>query len=432
MTATASNPPTNPPAAPAQATTHRTAWINPAAGIAGDMVLAALIDAGADVEVVRNSIAALGIDGIELRIELTQRAGIAATRIDVHTSDTATHRAAADVIALIERAELSPTIAERAIAIVRRLAEVEGALHRVDPADVTLHEVGALDSIADIVGVCAALDALGVDVVAVAPVGLGTGTVHSAHGAIPGPAPATMALLSEAGIPVRGIDTELETATPTGAAIVAALATSVGSIPPMMPIATGYGAGTADPPDRANVTQIVIGDTAIEQAAPADDVVVDAAVVEPTDGATIEGLVVLDTNLDDVTGEVLAYTVERVLAAGAADAWTSAITMKKGRPAQQLSVLCGPDQVPELRALLMAETGTLGVRATSVTRVAADRHVLIADVDGQQIRVKRSPDRDKAEFDDAATAARALGRPLREILAAAIERVRPATRRSSS
>ncbi|MEM9514978.1 MAG: nickel pincer cofactor biosynthesis protein LarC [Actinomycetota bacterium] len=416
-------------------TTTRTAWINPAAGIAGDMVLAALIDAGADVDAVRASIAALGVDGIELRIERTQRAGITATHVDVHTSDTATHRAAAEVIDLIARAELPPTVAERATAIVGRLAEVEGALHDVDPADVMLHEVGALDSIADIVGVCAALDALSVEEVAAAPVGLGTGTVRSAHGTIPGPAPATMALLTEAGIPVRGVDTELETATPTGAAIVAALATSVGSIPAMTPIATGYGAGTADPPDRANVTQIVIGDTLIEHTA-FDGTAIGNPTTEhggsSADGATVEQLVVLDTNLDDVTGEVLAYTVERVLAAGAADAWTTAITMKKGRPAQQLSVLCEAAQEPELRALVMAETGTLGVRATPVTRWAANRTVVIADVDDQQIRVKRSADRDKAEFDDATAAARTLGRPLREILAAAVERVRPANRRSSS
>lgn len=399
------------------------------------MVLAALIDAGANVDAVRAAIAALGVDGIELRIERTHRAGIAATLVDVHTSDTATHRAAADVIALIERAELSPTVAERATAIVGRLAEVEGALHDVDPADVMLHEVGALDSIADIVGACAALDALGIDEVAVAPVGLGTGTVRSAHGTIPGPAPATMALLTEANIPVRGIDTELETATPTGAAIVAALATSVGSIPAMTPIATGYGAGSADPPERANVTQVVIGD-AVVNGAPNDDTALGNTTTgyasASPDGATIEELVVLDTNLDDVTGEVLAYTVERVLAAGAADAWTTSITMKKGRPAQQLTVLCEPAQVPELRALVMTETGTLGVRATLVNRWATNRSVLIADVDGEQIRVKRSADRDKAEFDDAAAAARALGRPLREMLAAALERVRPATRRSSS
>ena len=394
----------------------RVAWINPGAGIAGDMLLAALIDAGANVTTIRGAIGALGVDGIELRIERTSRAGIASTRVDVHTSDTATHRSAADIHALIDAADLTARVAEQASAVFALLAQVEGELHGVDPADVEFHEVGALDSIADIVGACAALDDLDVNDVVVAPVGLGTGLVRSAHGTIPGPAPATMALLAAAGIDVRGIDTELETATPTGAALLAARATSTSSIPAMTPTTVGYGAGSADPPDRANVVQIVIG------AATGPDVV---------DGAAIETLVVLDTNLDDVTGEVLAYTVTRLIEAGARDAWTTSITMKKGRPAQQLSVLCDADRVTDLRALLVAETGTLGVRTTPVTRWASERDITSVDVDGQAISVKRSAVRAKAEFDDAAAAARALGRPLRQVLADAIARVRPAPRRST-
>ena len=370
----------------------RVAWINPGAGIAGDMLLAALIDAGANVTTIRGAIGALGVDGIELRIERTSRAGIASTRVDVHTSDTATHRSAADIHALIDAADLTARVAEQASAVFALLAQVEGELHGVDPADVEFHEVGALDSIADIVGACAALDDLDVNDVVVAPVGLGTGLVRSAHGTIPGPAPATMALLAAAGIDVRGIDTELETATPTGAALLAALATSTSSIPAMTPTTVGYGAGSADPPDRANVVQIVIG------AATGPDVV---------DGAAIETLVVLDTNLDDVTGEVLAYTVTRLIEAGARDAWTTSITMKKGRPAQQLSVLCDADRVTDLRALLVAETGTLGVRTTPVTRWASERDITSVDVDGQAISVKRSAVRAKAEFDDAAAAAAA-------------------------
>ncbi|MEM8620437.1 MAG: nickel pincer cofactor biosynthesis protein LarC [Actinomycetota bacterium] len=394
----------------------RIAWINPGAGVAGDMLLAALIDAGADIAAIRSAISALGVDGIDLRVERTSRAGIASTRVDVHTTDTATHRSARDIAALIDNAELPLRVAQRAAAVFCRLADVEGELHGVDPADVEFHEVGALDSIADIVGVCAALDDLDVDDVVVAPVGLGTGPVRSSHGIIPGPAPATMALLAGAGIDVRGIDTELETATPTGAALLATLATSTGSIPATTPSAVGYGAGSADPPDRANVVQVVIGDET-GRTAVAD--------------AVIETLAVLDTNLDDVTGEVLAYTVARLIEAGARDAWTTSITMKKGRPAQQLSVLCDPDRAANLRALLVAETGTLGVRTTAVTRWTADREIASVDVDGQPIDVKRSAARAKAEFDDAAAAARTLGRPLRQVLADAIERVRPTTRRST-
>ncbi len=394
----------------------RVAWFNCQAGVAGDMTLAALVDAGADPDVIGATIAGLGVDGYALMFERVQRCGVGATWANVVIHDHGVqehshhehehehpHRPVREIYAVLDRAELPARVRQRARAVFERLAAVEGAIHGVAPDDVELHEVGALDAIVDIVGVCAALEALGVDEIRCGPIALGAGTVRSAHGLIPNPAPATVALLRDAGAPTTGLATTLEVTTPTGAALVTTLASGFGSPPPMTIAAVGYGAGTADPAERANVVQVVVGEVASEHTSPDDGTVV----------------LQLEANLDDVTGEVLADAVAALLAAGAHDAWLTPIVMKKGRPAHTVSVLCDPADADRLRGILVERTGTLGVRASSMRRWPQRRSMTTVDVDGQTIGVKIGATRVKVEFDDAARAAAVLGRPVAEVISRA-------------
>lgn len=381
------------------------AWFHCFSGIAGDMALGALLDAGADVDEVRDVIARLPVSGWDLRTEVVQRAGLRATRAVVHApEDPDHHRTFSDLRGLLAGADLPDRVRARAVSVFTALAEAEGRLHGVPADAVHFHEVGALDAIVDVVGTCAALELLDVDEVRTSPVTVGLGTVRAAHGELPNPAPASLALLAAAGIPVTGLASPIELATPTGAALLAGLAAGSGPLPPMTPSRIGYGAGGRDVEGRANVVQVVIG-----SASPAPGV---AALSGPG-----QPMVELAANVDDVSGEVLAHTLAALLAAGANDAWITPIVMKKGRPAHTLHALCDPGHAGAVGAVLLTESGSLGLRATAVERWPQVREELVVDLDGQAVRVKRAGHRVKAEHDDAAAAARALGRPLREVLA---------------
>ncbi len=386
---------------------RRIAWFNCQAGVAGDMTMAALVDAGADPDVIAATIAGLGVDGYALLFERVQRCGVRATWANVvvhaghdhdHDDHHEHHRPLREILALLDDADLPDRVRERARAVFSRLGHVEAAIHGVDPNDVELHEVGALDSIVDVVGVCAALEALVIDEVWCSPIAVGHGSVRSAHGVLPNPAPATAALLSEAGVPTVGLATTLEVSTPTGAALMTTLASGFGAMPTMVPAGVGYGAGTADTAERANVVQVVIG----RRSTGGDD-----------DGTPV---MLLEANVDDVTGEVLAHAVSTLLAAGAHDAWVTPIVMKKGRAAYTVSVLCDPSSTASMRATLVDETGTLGVRSSTMRRWPQRRTETTVDVDGHRIRVKLADHRAKVEFDDAAAAAAALGVPVRVVL----------------
>ena len=392
---------------------HRVAWFNCQAGVAGDMTMAALVDAGADPDVVASTIGGLGVDGYALLFERVQRCGVSATWANVvvhhhdhdhhdhhggHDHDQ--HRPLRDILSLLDDADLPDRVRQRARAVFVRLGEVEGAIHGVELVEVELHEVGALDSIVDVVGVCAALEALDIDEVWCSPIAVGHGSVRSAHGVIPNPAPATIALLTEADAPTVGLDTTLEVSTPTGAALMTTLASGFGAMPTMTTAAVGYGAGTADTAERANVVQVVVGHRTD----------IDAL----RDDGTLVAL--LEANVDDVTGEVLAHAVSRLLDAGAHDAWITPVVMKKGRPAHTVSVLCDPSAVAAFRKVLLHETGTLGLRMSTMRRWPQRRTETTVDVDGHAIRVKIADHRVKVEFDDAAAAAAALGLPVREVL----------------
>ena len=381
--------------------TGRTGWFNCCAGVAGDMLLASLVDAGADVDAIAGALGSLGIDGHSVTFERVQRCGVTATWTNVAGHGPHhVHRPARDVFELIGAADLTDRVRDRALAVYRALAEVEGEIHGVETDDVELHEVGALDSIIDVVGVCVALDVLGVDAIVCSPIAVGHGTVRTAHGELPNPVPAVTALLARAGAPTVGIDTTMETATPTGVALMTVLAGQFGAMPSITVTTTGFGAGAADPPGRPTVVQAVVGD----------------AVADSTVAGTGRPARLVEANVDDVTGEVLAHTIAALLTVGAYDAWATPIVMKKGRPAHTVHALCDDATLAAVSGVMIAETGTLGLRSTAVERWPQHRDERLVDVGGQKVRVKVSGSRVKAEHDDAVAAATALGLPLRDIL----------------
>ncbi|HEY5019184.1 MAG TPA: nickel pincer cofactor biosynthesis protein LarC [Streptosporangiaceae bacterium] len=367
-------------------------WINPFTGLAGDMLLGALLDAGAPLDAVRDAVAATGLTGWELTREHVTSHGLAATRVQVDVHDPVTQRRAAELITMASRTRPQP-VADLAVRALTAITETEARLHAASPAEIHLHELGGHDTLIDIVGVAAALHALGVTAVCSSPLPLGTGHVRAGHGVLPCPAPATLALLE--GAAVTGTDLPGETVTPTAAALLRAAGTRYTPPPAMTLARTGYGAGTRQLPDRANVASVTLG-TALSAI-----------------GA--ETVQVLETNLDDVTGETLGYVITRALASGALDAWATPAVMKKGRPAHVLHVLTRPEDTPALRELIFAETGTLGIRCAAVSRAPLPRRTTTIDLDGVPVRVKHGPHGAKPEHDDLAAAAARLGVPLRAV-----------------
>lgn len=402
----------------------RIGWFHCVAGIAGDMALGACFAAGADVDEVRAVLGQVPVRGWTLDTVEVTRAGLVATKAVVKVADAhhhghpqhqlgpsdvrQGHRPAREVLELIEGADLPARVAERSLAVFGALTAVEARLHGTTPGEVHLHELGGLDTIIDVVGTCAALELLGVDRVACSPVAVGQGTVRTSHGIVPNPAPATLELL--AGRPVVGLDARFEITTPTGAALMAALADHWGPLPAMRIEAAGFGAGDQDFPERANLARLVVGVGAHASTVPGS---------APGPQGRSEVLTLLETNVDDVTGEMLGHALEEVLAAGALDAWISPVTMKKSRPGHTLHVLCTAEHALRLQALVVAETGTLGVRTTRVDRWAAERRVASVVIRDREIRLKGHPGRWKPEYDDVAAVARDLGVPLRVVLAEA-------------
>ena len=382
--------------------TRNIAWFHPFSGIAGDMTMGALLDAGADLNFVVATLKQLDIDGWALSAERVERKGIDATRAIVDAPEQHHHRHWSDIRKILESSSLPDRVKTRSLAVFETLAIAEGKVHGIPAEDVHFHEVGALDAIVDIVGSCAALESLDIDEIASGPVAVGVGTITAAHGVLPNPPPAVVNLLEQ--IPTVGVDVDLELTTPTGAAIIKALATGVGAMPDMTIRCSGYGAGTRDLSDRANVTQVIIGSLTPAAAQSSDET---------------EPVVELSTNLDDVTGEQLGHAIGELMAAGALDAWVTPIVMKKNRPAHTLSVLAHPQQAADLAGLVMSLTGTLGVRSRQLDRVAVQRTTVTVSVDGHDIDVKISDVRVKAEFDHVAAAATALGLPVQEIAARA-------------
>lgn len=411
-------------------------WLNPFSGISGDMLLGALLDLGAPIDEVRAAVASTGITGWTLTTEPVRRAGLTARRACVRVDDQVPGRRAAELLAMA-RAARPAAAGQLAAAAISALAEAEGRLHGVPADQVHLHELGGVDTVVDTVGVGAALHALRVSAVWSAPLGLGAGVVDMAHGQFPAPAPATVALLE--GAQVTGITGTAapaspagstdgppgapaagkmawplagETVTPTGAALLRAMGCRYGPMPALQVAGSGYGAGGRDIPGRPNVLPVLLGEP-----------VADTAAVQPQAPSAVETLLVVETTVDDVTGELLGELPGLLLAAGALDVWITAVTGKKGRPAHVVTALCRPEAAGPVQARLLAETGSLGVRQHQVRREALPRQETEVTVQGHGIKVKLGPHRAKPEHDDVAAAARATGLALRQVTSEALRQL---------
>lgn len=373
-------------------------------GVSGDMVLGAVIDAGVPADAVRTVFASLNLP-IELEVERVKRCGFAATKATVHAKDEEDYRFLPDVEAILDRAALTDKQRGLAKTIFRRLAEAEAAAHGMPLERVHFHEVGALDSIADIVGAAVGLDLLGVETFTSSPVAVGSGTVKCAHGVMPVPTPATATLLK--GVPLRPAAVTGELCTPTGAAILSTVVSEYVATPPLTVEAIGHGAGTKDPIEQPNLLRLFIGHKAQGR---------------QTLGADTDTITVLETNLDDCPAEVIGYTIDQLFAAGALDVFTVPIQMKKNRPGVLLTVLCSEPDAASLEAILFRETATFGVRRTTAQRTKLRREPATVDTPWGPVRAKRGWRDGLAvltpEFDDCARLAREHGVPLREVYAA--------------
>jgi pyridinium-3,5-bisthiocarboxylic acid mononucleotide nickel chelatase len=377
------------------------AWLDLSAGASGDMLLGALVDAGVPLDVPAAAVAALPVEQIRLVTEQTTRHGLGATRVHVHTSESSTHRTWGDVRAMLIDAALSPAVRNGALAVFERLAVAEGRVHRASPGDVHFHEVGALDALADVVGVVAGFEHLQLSRLTASPIALGSGTARSAHGVVPIPGPAVLELLT--GVPVVAGAVPAEMCTPTGAALLAARVDEWTALPAMRVGRVGVGAGGRDPVELPNVVRLVLG---------------------TPDGTAAAGPVVLETNVDDLDPRLWPGVLDALFAAGASDAWLTPILMKKGRPAHMLSALCRPDAVGEVQAAVFATTSTIGMRIVPVGKTALERVASSVEVLGGSVGVKLAVSGERVvnvsvEFEDVAALARDLGLPVKEALRAA-------------
>jgi hypothetical protein len=376
----------------------RIAYLDCFSGISGDMLLGAVADAGAAPQELNAQLARLGLSGVTVRFEKCRRTGIAATKAHVEAPPERRHRRLPHIETMIREAQLAPRVEERALAVFRRLGEVEAAVHQVPIEKVHFHEVGAVDSIVDVVGSCIGFELLGIDEVQCSPLNLGSGTVETEHGTLPVPAPATAALLH--GRPVYSRGPAVELTTPTGAAIASTLASRFGPLPALSLQATGYGAGSKDFPAHANVVRILLG--------------------EPSGASEAASIAVIEANIDDLSPQVLGYAAERLLERGALDVTISPLLMKKGRPGSLLRVLARPEDQEILARLVFEETSTLGLRLYRAERRVQARSTVEVRTPYGPVRVKVSETGSFApEYEDCRRLAEQTGTPLKQIFAAA-------------
>jgi uncharacterized protein (TIGR00299 family) protein len=408
----------------------RVGWLDAGSGVSGDMLLGACVDAGVPLDVLQGAIDRLRLrEPVVLTAEQVTRAGLGGTRVVVQAPESSHHRRFGDVVALLE--VLDPPVRDRAIAVFRTLADAEAAVHRVPPEEVEFHEVGALDSIADVVGAVTGLHRLGLDRLVCSPLALGGGRVRAAHGSLPVPVPAVLELLRRCGAPAVGGPVERELATPTGVALVVTLADGYGPMPALVTELTGSGAGTADPESHPNLLRLVVG-TPVDSPAssPASNPAGDSASGPATDSGApplpaIEPAAVLEANVDDLDPRLWPGVLAALLEAGADDAWLTPILMKKGRPAHVVSVLAPPDRADALARLLLTRTSTIGLRRRTLDKLALPRESVEVDVLGSPVRVKvarlgGTVVSANPEYDDVARAAQTRGLPEKAVLAAAV------------
>jgi len=375
-------------------------------GISGDMTLGALVHAGVPLDHLRNELKALDVPDWELRAENVWKNGMAATYVQVITQESHTHRSLSTIETILQNSQLAAPVRDRAIAIFRKLGEAEAAVHDVPIEKIHFHEVGAVDAIVDIVGACIGFSFLGIERFACSPLNVGGGTAKMAHGVLPVPAPATARLLL--GKPTYSTGIQKELVTPTGAAIVATVCDTFGPQPPMAVSTIGYGAGTTDLEAQPNVLRLMVGASAAKQGGNYD-----------------EEIRVIEANLDDLNPQVYGYFLERALAAGALDVFTTPIQMKKNRPGTLLTVLCNPADESKFQDLFFAETTTLGVRSHTTQRRCLPREwesvstrygevrMKLARVNGRVVQI--SP-----EYEDCRKLAEAKSVPLQHVMQEAL------------
>jgi len=381
----------------------RIAYLDCPSGISGDMTLGALVDAGVPLDRLNEAIGSLGLPGVRLVAQEVKKHGFRATQITVEHEPEHKHRHLHHIVAMIDGSRLAPEQKDVARRIFQRLAEAEAKVHGTPVEKVHFHEVGAVDSIADIVGAAVGWNLLGVERLVVSPIPTGTGRITIAHGECNIPAPATAELLC--GIPLVASDIQAELTTPTGAAIVATLAQGFGPLPAMTIETIGYGAGQRDLPQQANILRLLVG--------------------EATTAAETNDIIwVLETNLDDTTGEVIGHCITQLWEAGARDVYTTAIQMKKNRPGVKLSILCPTEKIASLEAIVFRETGTLGIRRWSTARHILQREIrqvatTWGAVDGKLGRLDDGSVHFAPEFESCRRIATEHHVPLREVYAAA-------------
>jgi len=386
----------------------RIAYLDCLSGISGDMTLGALVDAGVPVERLDEAVRSCGLTGCRLVARTVNKRGFRAMQVVVEHEPEHVHRHLREILSMIDAGELSERQKQLARSIFTRLAEAEARVHGTTIEKVHFHEVGAVDSIADIVGAAVGFDLLGVESVAASPVPVGSGRIRIAHGTCNVPAPATAELLR--GVPLAESAVEGELTTPTGAAIAVTLARSFGPLPPMRVEQIGYGAGQKDFAEQANLLRLFVGET--------------------IEAGASELVCLLETNLDDISGEMVGYCSDRLWQAGALDVSTTPIQMKKGRPGVRLSVLCRPADAETMEAILFEETTTLGIRRSTVHRRVLPRQshrveTIYGPVDGKVGFLADGSVRFAPEYESCRRIAAEKNVPLRAVYEAACEAFRP-------
>ena len=379
----------------------KTLYFDCFAGASGNMVLGALIAAGVDAGALKTELEKLNLPAFDLTVEKVDRSGISSTHVRVEIPDEKKHRHLPEIERIINESDLSASVKERSLAIFRRLGVAEASVHGIELSKVHFHEVGAFDAIIDIVGSCIGFEMLGIEQYAASKIHVGSGFVDVAHGKFPVPPPAVAELLKS--VPFYSSEIEGELITPTGAAIISTVCDSYGPIPEMTLEVTGYGAGTRTYEKFPNSLRVMIGEsTALSES-----------------GGT-ETLAILETNIDDLTPQILGHFMDRALTEGALDCWFTPIQMKKNRPATLVSVLCRAEDEPKFIDLFYRETSTLGVRVRRVQRHSLQRETKKIQTEFGEIDVKvASRDGEvlnaKAEFEDLKAAATAAGVPVKVV-----------------
>lgn len=381
-------------------------------GISGDMVLGALVDAGVDLRELESELRKLNLEGWNISAEKVQRKAIRATKVNVETQESHHHRHLSPILQMIDQAALAPRAAERARQIFRRLGEAEAKVHNISIEKVHFHEVGAVDSIIDIVGSAIGFELLGIDTFACSIMDVGSGRVQTEHGLLPVPAPATVELLRDAPTFSSGIEKEL--VTPTGAAIATTLSTQYAAMPAMTLKAIGYGAGSADLPQQPNVLRLMTGEMIGERLGESADA------GEHWDAP----IAVIEANLDDMSPQIYGYFAEQALAAGALDIFSTAVQMKKNRPGQLVTLLCEPSNLKPLIDLIFRETTTIGIRTHEVRRQTLARESVPVETPLGTIRMKISRLNGTLlnaapEYEDCRRIATQKGLPLKQVLSTA-------------